>query len=239
MRRHPIGTARVLLACLPALAWAGIASAAQSERPPDARYGVRPPSSQGGDGEAVSGSATDACRTALGERIRSEHPHTDEIEIAERSLLEWSYSRTERAVAGDGRMRRGTTWDELDFVCVVEGRAGRVVALEWSGPLHQGRPVRPGEQEPRRLLAPLESGAPAGRACAEAVGAEIRREHPRSGQLELERTTLRQWRRSATEVGVLGEGRFAGARGRPHPIEFTCVWDTRRGAIGAVYYELQ
>jgi hypothetical protein len=237
MRRRAIGLALVTLLPLPALA--APAGAQDTQRPSDTRYGVRPPYMQRGDSEGWRGSAAEVCRRPLEDRIRSEHPHTDAVEITPRSLLEWSYSRAETALSGEGRMLRGKTWDEFDFVCLVESRSGRLVALEWSGPLHDGQPVRPGAQRPERLLAPLEVGSPLGRACADAVGAEIRREHPRSGRVDLERESLRQWRRSQAEAGALGEGRFAGARGRPHPFEFSCVWDARRGGVTSVYYELQ
>jgi hypothetical protein len=50
---------------------------------------------------------------------------------------------------------------------------------------------------------------------------------------------LRRWRRSTVETGVRGEGSFAGSRGLPHPFEFNCVWDERRGAAAALFYELR
>jgi len=180
------------------------------------------------------------CARALEQRIRSEHPHTDQVELVARNMSEWAYSRGEVAVAGDGRMLRGKSWDDFDFVCLVEMRSSRVSALEWSGPLRDdGTPVRPGVQRPTRLLSELGLDSAAGRGCAEAVGAEIRREHPRAGRVDFERATLRQWRRSQFEIGARGEGSFAGFRGRPHPFEFSCVWDARRGGVTSVFYELQ
>ncbi|KAB2969313.1 MAG: hypothetical protein F9K18_01515 [Thermoanaerobaculia bacterium] len=189
---------------------------------------------------AAGAQELERCTSALEAKIRAEHPHTDKVELLDRSVSEWAYSRSEVAVAGDGRMLRGKSWDEFDFVCLVEMRSNRVSALEWSGPLlDDGTPVRPGVQRPTRLLSALTLEAAAGRGCSEAVGAEIRREHPRSGRIDFERPTLRQWRRSQSEVSTRGEGRFAGFRGRPHEFEFACVWDARRGAVTAVYYELQ
>jgi hypothetical protein len=180
------------------------------------------------------------CARALEQRIRSEHPHTDQVELVARNMSEWAYSRGEVAVAGDGRMLRGKSWDDFDFVCLVEMRSSRVSALEWSGPLRDdGTPVRPGVQRPTRLLSELGLDSAAGRGCAEAVGAEIRREHPRAGRVDFEHATLRQWRRSQFEIGARGEGSFAGFRGRPHPFEFSCVWDARRGGVTSVFYELQ
>lgn len=181
----------------------------------------------------------DLCDRALGERIRRDHPHTDRVEISGGTVSEWAWSRTEVAVAGEGRMLRGETWDEFDFVCLVDARSNAISALEWSGPLHDGRPVRPGAQPPSRLLGTLDDASPAGRGCAAALESGIRADHPRSGRVRLERGTLRRWRRSPVETGVRGEGEFAGSRGLPHPFEFTCVWDERRGAVSALFYELR
>jgi hypothetical protein len=182
----------------------------------------------------------DACARALEGRIRGEHPHTDKVELVARTVSEWTFSRGEVAVAGEGRMLRGRSWDEFDFVCLVERRSSRISTLEWSGPLRDdGTPIRQGVHRPTRLLSSLGLDSAPGRGCAQAVEAEIRREHPSSGRVDFERATLRQWRRSQSEVGARGEGRFAGFRGRPHPFEFACVWDVRRGGVTAVFYELQ
>lgn len=178
-----------------------------------------------------------ACGDVLERQIRSEHPHTDRVEVTGGSVSDWVWSRAESAVAGSGRMLRGKTWDEFDFVCLVDDRSGRVTALEWSGPLNDGQPVRPGVARPMRLLSSLALEAAPARACADAVGAAIRRDHPRSGQMRIETASLRQWRRSGG-IGVRGEGVFAGRRGQPHPFEFGCVW-SERGVVGEVFYELQ
>lgn len=179
-----------------------------------------------------------ACAEQLERQIRSEHPHTDAVEVSGGTLSDWAWSRSESAVAGSGRMLRGKTWDEFDFVCLVDDRSERVTALEWSGPLNGGKPVRPGAARPMRLLAPLALEEAPARACVEAVGAAIRRDHPRSGQLRIETAALRQWRRPANAIGVRGEGVFSGRRGQPHPFEFGCVW-SERGVVGEVFYELQ
>lgn len=181
----------------------------------------------------------DLCDRALEARIRQDHPHTDEVEVSGGTVSEWAWSRTEVAVAGEGRMRRGSSWNEFDFVCLIDARSNAVTALEWSGPLKDGEPVRPGAQPPARLLGSLEGSSPAGRGCVAALEAAIRADHPRSGRVELDRRSLRRWRRSTVETGVRGEGTFAGSRGLPHPFEFTCVWDERRDTAGALFYELR
>lgn len=198
-----------------------------------------PVPAQGPPGQPSRAVWVSACDRELEARIRRDHPHTDEVEISGGTVSEWAWSRTEVAVAGEGRMRRGSSWNEFDFVCLIDARSNAVTALEWSGPLRDGEPVRPGSQPPSRLLGTLDDGSSAGRGCVAALEAAIRADHPRSGRVRIERGTLRRWLRSAVETGVRGEGEFAGSRGLPHPFEFTCQWDERRGSAAAVFYELR
>jgi hypothetical protein len=198
-----------------------------------------PVSAQGPPAYQPRAIRVDICARAVEARIRQDHPHTDRVEVDGRTVSEWSWSRTEVAVSGEGKMLRGSSWNEFDFVCLIDARSNGVTLLEWSGPLKDGEPVRPGAQPPSRLLGTLDDGSIAGRECRAALEAAIRSDHPRSGRLELDRSTLRRWRRSPVETGVRGEGEFAGSRGLPHPIEFGCVWDERRGQVASVYYELR
>lgn len=220
MRQIPLAVA------VTALVWAGLAA-------------PEPAAAQGPPGYQPRATWVDVCARAVEARIRRDHQHTDKVEVDGRSVSEWSWSRTEVAVSGEGKMLRGSSWNEFDFVCLIDARSNAVTLLEWSGPLKDGEPVRPGAQPPARLLGRLDNGSTAGRECQAALEAAIRTDHPRSGRLELDRSTLRSWRRSPTETGVRGEGKFAGSRGLPHPIEFGCVWDGRRGQVASVYYELR
>lgn len=198
-----------------------------------------PVTAQGSPAFAPRAIWVDLCDRELEARIRQDHPHTAEVVVAGGTVSEWAWSRTEVAVAGEGRMRRGSSWDDFDFVCLIDARSNAVTALDWSGPLRDGEPVRRGARPPSRLLGGLEDTSPAGRGCRAALEAAIRADHPRSGKIELDRRSLRRWQRSAIETGVRGEGTFAGSRGLAHPFEFTCVWDERRGRAGALFYELR
>ena len=158
------------------------------------------------------------CTAEVERTIRAEHPHTSQIDSTRGPVSEWAWSRTESAVAGSGRMLRGKVWDEFDYICVIDERAGRVSQLEW------------------RLRSITLDEAPA-RACIEAVVASIRADHPATANHRIEASSLRQWRRSDFDTGVRGEGVFAGRRGKPHEFEFGCVWN-RRGAVSEVFYNL-
>lgn len=180
----------------------------------------------------------DWCVVEVERRIRTEHPHTSQIEATRGPVSEWAWSRTQSAVSGSGRMLRGKVWDEFDYICLIDERAGRVSELEWSGPLADGEPVRPGTRRPARLLTTIGPDEGPARVCTEAAFAAIRADHPSSGGHRVDGASLRQWQRSVSETGVRGEGVFTGRRGRPHEFEFGCVWNPQ-GTVQEVFYELQ
>jgi hypothetical protein len=184
-------------------------------------------------------SAVQRCEQALEQRIRSEHPHTDRVITLGGSLVEWPASRaSEAGVAGDGKMLRGQSWDDFEFTCWYDGRSGGVSRVEWSGPYHDGQPVRGAHRRQRFDPTPIDVRDATARACLDAVGAEIRREHPRTGRLEAHRGELGSWQRPNGEVVVRGRGRFEGARGGWHEVSFQCGLEARGRRVANAWYEL-
>ena len=178
------------------------------------------------------------CTTALDQRIRSEHPHTDRVVVLGASLVEWPAGRGSGAgVAGDGRMLRGEAWDDFEFSCWLDARGG-VARVDWSGPYHDGEPVRGGHRRPRAEFEPLDPGSSSARLCLDALHGEIRSDHPSSGRLEAGRGGLERWRRPDAEVVVHGQGRFEGARGQWHPISFQCRFERDERRVTRAWYEL-
>ena len=182
--------------------------------------------------------SAERCASALEQKIRAEHPHTDRVVTIGGSLIEWSATRDgDAGLAGDGRMLRGETWDDFEFTCWFD-RSGGVARLDWSGPYHDGQPVRGGHRRQRVDPAPLDPRDATARACLDAVSAEIHRDHPRTGRVEAHRAELGRWERPNGEDVVRGGGRFEGARGGWHEITFQCGFDPGGRRVGNAWYEL-
>jgi hypothetical protein len=86
---------------------------------------------------------------------------------------------------------------------------------------------------------PLERAQPWADGCEGEVIKRVRKEVGSTTRVEFAADTELQWKKSDTETGVRGDGRYEMPGGNFQPISFECVYDTRTSKITSARYTLR
>ncbi len=174
----------------------------------------RPGYGQGQDSSRKAAKQT--CKREIRDQIRSDRRNVQKIKFDGDTFDIRNVSRREIKVDGEGQLLTGRhRWVNFDFHCVYNRRNDEITRASynktsnnWSQPDYN--------QEAKR-------------ACKREIDRHILDNHSSASYIKFDDRGLKRWHESKAEVGLSGQGRFEGGRGRTRHFEFSCIYNHRQG----------
>lgn len=165
---------------------------------------------------SIRKTAKQSCRREIREQIRSDRRNVQKIKFNGDSMDIQSMSRRGLKVNGQGQLLTGRNrWINFDFHCVYNR--------------HNNEITRASYHKTSNNWSQPDDNQEAKRACKREIDQRILDNHKSASYIKFDDWNLKRWHESGAEVGLSGQGRFEGGRGRTRHFEFSCIYNHRQG----------